>query len=248
MARCRTGGISETVAHDARLAKPDHRGDTLWSPDRHPQSDRHIGPVSERTRNGRPADGPQPGKRGKTAKIDVRQTAAASSIIRMTSMQPAAQTDTPADDAAVAAALGRVPSGLFVVAWREGDADRCMLASWVMQAGFTPPQVSVAVATSRTLLGAIDRGAGFTVSVLAESQRSLLARFGKPDPDPFAGLEVVRTAGGAAALADAAAWLDCRPTARASAGDHVVVLAEVRAAGGTGFEPAIHLRKNGLRY
>jgi flavin reductase (DIM6/NTAB) family NADH-FMN oxidoreductase RutF len=163
-------------------------------------------------------------------------------------MQPSTQPDTTAADAGIPAALGRIPSGLFVVAWREGDADRCMLASWVMQAGFAPPQVSVAIAASRELLGALDRGTTFAVSVLADAQRSLLARFGKPADDAFAGLAVQRTATGAAVLADAAAWLDCRPTARAAHGDHVVVLAEVVAGGGTGAEPAVHVRKNGLRY
>lgn len=158
-------------------------------------------------------------------------------------MQPTTQ-----PDAAISAALGRIPSGLFVVAWRDGAADRCMLASWVMQAGFAPPQVSVAVATSRDLLAAVDQGAPFVVSVLAEAQRSLLARFGKPAADTFAGLAVHRTPTGEAALQEAAAWFDCRPTARAAHGDHVLVLAEVVAAGGTGAEPAVHVRKNGLRY
>jgi flavin reductase (DIM6/NTAB) family NADH-FMN oxidoreductase RutF len=161
-------------------------------------------------------------------------------------MQPPAQTDTV--DAEIAAALGRIPSGLFVVAWRDGEADRCMLASWIMQAGFSPPLVSVAVASTRDLLAALDQGRSFAVSVLAESQRPLLARFGKPTPDAFAGLDVHRTESGAAALADAAAWLECRPGARVAHGDHVVVLAEVVAAGGRGTEPAIHVRKNGLRY
>jgi len=163
-------------------------------------------------------------------------------------MQPSTQPDTTAADAGIPAALGRIPSGLFVVAWRDGDADRCMLASWVMQAGFAPPQVSVAIAASRELLGALDRGTTFAVSVLADAQRSLLARFGKPADDAFAGLAVQRTSTGAAVLADAAAWLDCRPTARAAHGDHVVVLAEIVAGGGTGAEPAVHVRKNGLRY
>jgi len=163
-------------------------------------------------------------------------------------MQPSTQPDSAAVDAGIPAALGRIPSGLFVLAWRDGDADRCMLASWVMQAGFAPPQVSVAVASTREFLAALDGGATFTVSVLAESQRALLARFGKPAANAFAGLDLHRTAHGTAVLADAAAWLDCRPTARATHGDHVLVLAEVVAAGGTGAEPAIHVRKNGLRY
>lgn len=161
-------------------------------------------------------------------------------------MQPTTQPD--AADAAISAALGRIPSGLFVVAWRDAAADRCMLASWVMQAGFAPPQLSVAVATSRELLAAVDQGAPFAVSVLAEAQRSLLARFGKPSADTFAGLAVHRTPAGVAALQEASAWFDCRPTARAAHGDHVLVLAEVVAAGGSGAEPAVHVRKNGLRY
>lgn len=163
-------------------------------------------------------------------------------------MQPATQPDTSVPDSAIAAALGRIPSGLFIVAWREGGADRCMLASWIMQAGFDPPQVSVAVAPARDLLRAVDHGACFTVSVLGESQRSLLARFAKPSADPFAGLAISRAASGAAVLADASAWLECRPGARLAHGDHVVVLAEVRAAGGVGGEPAVHVRKSGMRY
>lgn len=161
-------------------------------------------------------------------------------------MTPSSQTAVSATD--LAAALGRIPSGLFVVAWRDGEADRAMLASWVMQAGFTPPAVSVAVAPSRDLLAAIDRGAPFAISVLAESQRPLLARFGKPTAEPFADLDVARTPAGLATLAAAAAWLECRPAARAGHGDHVVVVAEVVAGGGTAGEPLVHVRKNGLRY
>lgn len=161
-------------------------------------------------------------------------------------MQTSAQTDS--EDATIAGAIGRIPSGLFVVAWRDGDADRCMLASWVMQAGFVPPQISIAIASTRDLLEVLDQGRSFAVSVLSEAQRPLLARFGKPSPDAFSGLEVQRTASGAAALGDASAWLECRPTARVSHGDHVVVLAEIVAAGGRGTDPAVHVRKNGLRY
>ena len=152
----------------------------------------------------------------------------------------------------LAAALGRIPSGLFVITWREGDSDRAMLASWVMQAGFVPPAVSLAVAATRDLLAAIDRGVPLVVNLLTESQRPLLARFGKPaapGDDPFAGLAVLRTASGTAALQASGGWLECRALSRATAGDHVVVVAEV--VGGdcaSSEEPLVHVRKNGLRY
>jgi flavin reductase (DIM6/NTAB) family NADH-FMN oxidoreductase RutF len=177
-------------------------------------------------------------------------------------MQPSSQSDsgssvgaaetTKAEDDGVAAALGRIPSGLFVVTWRVGEQDRAMLASWVMQAGFAPAQVSIAVAPSRDLLATLQSGAPCVINVLADAQRPLVGRFGKPavaGEDPFSGLEVRRTPRGLAALAEAAAWLECDLVSRADHGDHVVVVARVSAAGGsTDRQPLVHLRRNGLRY
>ncbi|MEI6240636.1 MAG: flavin reductase family protein [Planctomycetia bacterium] len=160
-------------------------------------------------------------------------------------------------EAEIPTALGRIPSGLFIVTWREAARDRGMLASWVMQAGFSPPMISLAVAPGRDLLAAVDSGTRLVVNVLGETQRPLLARFGKPattGDDPFAGLSVSRSTCGTATLDEAAAWLECVPVAQTSGTDvdrcdHVVVLARVTAAGaGKDRAPLVHLRKNGLRY
>ncbi len=166
--------------------------------------------------------------------------------------QPAPATPLPADD--LAAVLGRIPSGLFVVPRRLDEADRCMLASWVMQAGFDPPLVSVAVGTGRSLLAAARAGVPFAVSILADSQQKLLGRFGKPPAegeDPFAGLPVERTPAGIVVLADAAGWLECRPAGEATAdgADHVVLLGRVEAGGGRPDTASLtHVRRNGLKY
>jgi flavin reductase (DIM6/NTAB) family NADH-FMN oxidoreductase RutF len=179
----------------------------------------------------------------------------------MTQPQPTSQSEPP-DAGAIGAALGRIPSGLFVVTWRglEKDADatdRAMLASWIMQGGFVPPLITIAVAASRDLLAAIDQCTPFVVNVLGESQRSLVARFGKPaapGEDQFAGLAVDRSPSGTAVIADGIAWLECQAVTQAGGsggqmGDHVIILARVMAAG-TGPEqaPLVHTRRNGLRY
>lgn len=182
----------------------------------------------------------------------------------MTHSQPSPQNDALAGGP-VAMALGRIPSGLYIVTWREphGSAeqhepsDRGMLASWIMQGGFSPPLVTVAVGTSRDLLAAIDQCAPFVINVLGESQRGIVARFGKPPTageDPFAGLSIARTPAGNAALAEAVAWLECRPVSQTgggggATGDHVIILARVDAAGvGSEQPPLVHTRRNGLRY
>lgn len=167
----------------------------------------------------------------------------------------------PPSSEAIGAALGRIPSGLFVVTWRvRGDdatLDRAMLASWVMQGGFVPPLITIAVGASRDLLAAIDQCTPFVVNVLGESQRSLVGRFGKPaapGEDPFGGMTISRSPSGTAVIDDAIAWLDCHAVTQAGGsggqmGDHVIILARVHAAGTkTEQAPLVHLRRNGLRY
>ena len=144
----------------------------------------------------------------------------------------------PTQAADPAAALGRIPSGLFVVTWRgrEGgsaETDRAMLASWVMQGGFVPPLITIAVGTSRDLLAAIDQCIPFVVNVLGESQRPLVARFGRPagpGEDPFAGLAVDRSPTGTAVIPDASAWLECQAVTQAGVNSCTVAIAVGAAA------------------
>jgi hypothetical protein len=49
----------------------------------------------------------------------------------------------------VSAALGRVPSGIFILTTGYEGRATGMLASWVQQAGFEPPMVTVAVRRDR---------------------------------------------------------------------------------------------------
>ena len=185
----------------------------------------------------------------------------------MTPAQPTSKNDNvvpqvasaqPADGRApidgVAAVLGKIPSGLFVVTWLEQSQDRGMLASWVMQAGFQPPLIMIAIDRSRNLLTAIEQGSPFVVNVLGESQRGLLAKFGRSGSsgeNPFAGLTIVRTPCGAAAIDGSVGWLECRCSGipLGQDGEHAVVIATITAAcAGSAEVPLVHLRRNGLRY
>src|SRR5437588_6712518 len=126
---------------------------------------------------------------------------------------------------ALAAALGRVPSGLFIVTIRHGRSETGMLASWVQQCSFEPPQVTFAVNTQRPVLPWLAAGTPFTVNVLAEGQKRLLAHFGKGfalNEPAFEGVELLRLGEGAPALREALAYLDCRVAALVPAGDPVL--------------------------
>ncbi len=151
-----------------------------------------------------------------------------------------------------AAAVGRIPSGLFVVTARRGDDETGFLASWVQQCSFEPLQVTVAVKAGRTVNDWLTPGAPFVVNVLEEDQTDYLVHFGKGfalGEPAFEGLEVDRTSAGAPVLTEALAFLDCRVAGRCTAGDHDLVIG--RVVGGRVLaegRPMVHVRKNGSHY
>jgi flavin reductase (DIM6/NTAB) family NADH-FMN oxidoreductase RutF len=151
-----------------------------------------------------------------------------------------------------AGALGRVPSGLFVVTLRNGDQETGMLASWVQQCSFDPPQVSVAVRRDREVSAWLTPGAALTVNILEAGQTDMIVHFGRGFPlgaPAFTGLEVERPGGAPPVLADALAYLECRVADRLPAGDHDLFIARVvdgRVLGEG--QPMVHVRKSGLHY
>ena len=152
----------------------------------------------------------------------------------------------------LAAALGRIPSGLFVLTARHGKHETGMLASWVQQCSFDPPHLSAAIRKGRDVLGWLTEGAAFVVNVLAEGQKPLLTHFGKGfelNVPAFEGIEVRRSSETAPVLLGAHAYLDCRVASHCYAGDHVLVIGSV--VGGEVLheaKPATHVRRSGLHY
>jgi flavin reductase (DIM6/NTAB) family NADH-FMN oxidoreductase RutF len=152
----------------------------------------------------------------------------------------------------LAAALGRVPSGLFILTARRGDAETGMLASWVQQCSFQPPQLTLAVRGDRELASWLTPGFAFTLNMLDDGQTDLISHFGRgfaPGQPAFEGLEVERRDGQAPVLSECLAYLDCRVVARHAAGDHELFVAEVVGGRMLGDgQPMVHVRKNGLHY
>ena len=157
---------------------------------------------------------------------------------------------------AVAPVLGRTPSGIFVLTASDGLGHSTgMLASWVQQASFDPPAVTVAVNKKRYLNDWLDKSPQMALSLVGESQTEFLKHFGRgfdPDQPAFEGIATTLTANGLPVLRDALGYLDGRVTGRLETGDHVVYLLKITGAGsGENLEsekPMVHIRKNGMNY
>jgi flavin reductase (DIM6/NTAB) family NADH-FMN oxidoreductase RutF len=153
---------------------------------------------------------------------------------------------------ALMTAIGRIPSGLFILTFRHGKRETAMLASWVQQCSFEPPRVVIAINQKRYVLEWLTPGAAIGVSVLGEGQKELMAHFGKgfePGEPAFEGIEVERPGDGAPLLKAAHAVLDCRVASTHEAGDHTLVVAEVVDGRQlTDGRPGVHVRRVGSHY
>jgi len=151
----------------------------------------------------------------------------------------------------IGAAIGRIPSGCSILTVEHEGRSTGVLVSWVQQAAFEPPSVTVCLKQGRSAGELVDRSKRFLLNVIGHDPNAMFKHFGKGfslDEDAFAGLAVRRTDFGPL-LESCIAHLGCEVRDTVAVGDHHLYVAEVRAANVTaGATPYTHLRKSGLTY
>jgi flavorubredoxin/flavin reductase (DIM6/NTAB) family NADH-FMN oxidoreductase RutF len=151
-------------------------------------------------------------------------------------------------------ALGKIIGPLCVLTTKQENITGGMLASWVSQATFNPPGLTIAVAKERAIESLLYIGDTFAVNVLSEGDRSgLMKHFVKsfaPGEDRLAGVETQETENGCPILNDALAYIECRVENRMECGDHwlIYAIAETGKVLQSQGITAVHHRKSGSFY
>jgi flavin reductase (DIM6/NTAB) family NADH-FMN oxidoreductase RutF len=150
-------------------------------------------------------------------------------------------------------ALGRIPSGLYILTVQQGERATGMLASWVQQAGFDPPMVTVGIRRDRYVADWVAASGRFALSQLAVGSKALIRHFGRgfePDAPAFEGVALRHDARGGPVLAGALAYLDAEVAGELGEGDHRIFVARVidGALLQPDAEPFLHVRANGFHY
>ena len=151
-------------------------------------------------------------------------------------------------------ALGRIVGSLCIVTTKKQEVAGAMLASWVSQATFNPPGLTIAVAKERAIESLLYTGNNFVLNILQEGKHlGLMKHFLKPfapGEERFAGVETEEAANGCPILKDALAYVECTVANRMECGDHWLLYAVaqqgelIQSEGVT----AIHHRKSGSNY
>ena len=151
--------------------------------------------------------------------------------------------------------LWALPTGLYLIGSRHGDDVNMMTANLVVQVCMEPKLVGVALEHESVTARLVAAGGGFTVSLLARTERDVVRRFVKPVKEVERGPDgaVLALSGQPVTevgpdrlpvLASAAGYLDCRLTSAEPLGSHVFCIGEVTGVGG---EPADVLRMEDTR-
>ena len=151
--------------------------------------------------------------------------------------------------------LWSMPTGLYLIGSRWSDRVNLMTANLVVQVCMEPKLIAAAVESDSVTAGLIESGGGFSVSILARSDKDVVRRFVKPVTDvehaPDGSLRClaghqVREEGVARlpVLASAAGYVICTLTRHEVLGSHTLFIGEVADVGG---EPEDVLRMEDTR-
>jgi flavorubredoxin/flavin reductase (DIM6/NTAB) family NADH-FMN oxidoreductase RutF len=167
--------------------------------------------------------------------------------------QPKPQISTTQTDR-VEQAVGRIVGSLSIVTTQQEDVSSAMLASWVSQATFSPPGLTVAVAKDRAIESLLHSGGKFVLNILEQGKHiPIMKQFLKPfapGENRFSGVNMETANNGCPILTDGLAYLECTVNNRMECGDHWLIYATIdsgKVFNSTGVT-AIHHRKSGSHY
>jgi flavin reductase (DIM6/NTAB) family NADH-FMN oxidoreductase RutF len=156
------------------------------------------------------------------------------------------------DVSELAAAVGKIPSGLFIITTVLQERKEGYLGSWIQQVSFSPLLIQIAIRPGRPCYEAIKAEGRFCINVVGQKNGGIMKPFWTPDAnrDPFEGLQWTTTPRGNIVLESALAALECEVRSSATPGDHELIFAEV--VDGRMIQPEdkslTHVRRSGLGY
>jgi 3-hydroxy-9,10-secoandrosta-1,3,5(10)-triene-9,17-dione monooxygenase reductase component len=154
----------------------------------------------------------------------------------------------------LAPALGSIAGGLYIVSIKTKEEESGFLASWVQQAGFEPPMLTIAFNKSRKHhLKLLDESGFLVLHIMGkENSKSVSNFFKAPEENkgPFYNLDTRYGEHGTIILNDSVAYLICKKVSSIESSDHIIVLLEVIT--GEKHHPEqeakVHYRIDGFKY
>lgn len=126
-------------------------------------------------------------------------------------------------------ALGHYASGITVITSHTGDEPIGFTCQSFYSVSMNPPLVSFSVMRSSASYPKIREAGRFAVNILSGEQAGISNQFARRGTDKWQGIEWQESPLGNPVIDGSLHWLDCEIHAEYIAGDHVIVIGEVKA-------------------
>jgi len=152
-------------------------------------------------------------------------------------------------------AVGKIPSGIFVLTVGNGPNAAAMLVSFVQQLSREPMCIGVGVHQARQIAPIIEESRGFTLNICHAGDKILMRKYARHvqiGDEAFAGVRTRRLENGAIILLDACAYIWCDFHKRIDFGaDHdlfigVATIGDLNSDSDA--KPVVHIRHDGSNY
>jgi flavin reductase (DIM6/NTAB) family NADH-FMN oxidoreductase RutF len=140
---------------------------------------------------------------------------------------PTEQADPAQDARAFRRSLGQYPTGVTVIAARDGEQLLGMAVNSFAAVSLDPPLVLWSIRRESRSAQAFLRAARFSISILADNQIEVAQLFGAGAPDRFNRVEWQAGLGGAPLICGAIAHIECCLETTHDGGDHHVLVGRV---------------------
>ncbi|MEN0106480.1 MAG: flavin reductase family protein [Pseudomonas sp.] len=126
-------------------------------------------------------------------------------------------------------ALGHYASGITVITTHANGEPIGFTCQSFYSVSVSPPLVSFSVMASSASYPRIRQAGRFAVNILAGEQVQISNQFARKGTDKWHGIEWQASPLGNPLIAGSLHWLDCEIHAEHAAGDHLIVIGEVKA-------------------
>ncbi|CAM2144036.1 Flavin-dependent monooxygenase, reductase subunit HsaB [Pararobbsia alpina] len=126
-------------------------------------------------------------------------------------------------------ALGHYASGITVITSHIDGENVGFTCQSFYSVSMNPPLVSFSVMSSSASFPKIRQAGRFAVNILSEEQVKISNQFARRGADKWDGVEWQQSPLGNPIIAGSLHWLDCEIYAEHAAGDHLIVIGEVKA-------------------
>ena len=129
--------------------------------------------------------------------------------------------------------LGKYPTGVTLVSSKDDQGPFAMVIGSFGSVSLDPPLVQFMPAKESGTWLRIKKTGRYCVNVLGEQQLDLSNSFFNKDKDPFETIHWSESTLGSPIIEGCVAWIDCLIGDVHEAGDHYIVIGEVKAIGAT---------------